>query len=334
MGICVLGISHKTATTEMLEKWLAQSEILRKDLDEAGEISKVILSTCNRWEIYLDEAHLPSVLSSLKECCSYFPRDHFYRYEDFDCFKHLCKVTSGIESRILSETEIQSQVKRSYLSYSQKHILPPSIHFLFQKALFIAKKARTFFPIPRGVPSLERVVFDLLKDYKDTKVLFVGNSQINRQIIAYLSHKGGFKPVLCTDHPSSEKADEKEYLLRIAKQDIGTWPSYAAVILAAQASMPLIHMKHLANSLLTTKLIIDLGMPRNSDLSLKKLDCLDIYDWDQICSSMENSRSGLTKQMIIVEEWLSQVIEEFYSHKKSRLIDPVTSHMSHECTSV
>ena len=330
MGICVLGISHKTAANDMLEKWLSQPSIIRDDLEEVAELPKVLLSTCNRWEMYLDTSHISSVLEALKDKCGFFPRDHFYLYEADECFKHLCKVTSGIESRILSETEIQAQVKKSYLASAKKHILTPPLHYLFQKALFISKKARTLFPIPRGIPSLERVVFDLLKDYRKMPILLVGNSQINRQIIAYLLQKGSFEIVVCTDHP----AQPKENIRYISKHEITTWPFYPAVILATQSPSPLVKFKHLADHPLETKLIIDLGMPRNSELPLKKLDCLDVYDWDQICSSMESSRRGLSNQIDVVEHWLTQVIEEFYSHKKSRFMETSNPLVSEECTTV
>ena len=82
--------------------------------------------------------------------------DHkLYSYFGVDCFSHLTRVTLGLDSAIIGETEIQGQVKLAYENTSDYHPLPEALHFLFQKSLGISKKLRSELQLGRGMPNLE-----------------------------------------------------------------------------------------------------------------------------------------------------------------------------------
>ena len=85
--------------------------------------------------------------------------DHkLYSYFGVDCFSHLTRVTLGLDSAIIGETEIQGQVKLAYENTSDYHALPEALHFLFQKALGISKKLRSELQLGRGMPNLEHAI--------------------------------------------------------------------------------------------------------------------------------------------------------------------------------
>src|SRR5207244_4328762 len=103
----------------------------------------VVLSTCNRTEIYFSAENLAEAHSDL---LAHFrkqieePFEHrLYSYFGIDCFAHLCRVASGLDSAILAETEIQRQVK---VAYAAGRVLPSCLHYIFQKALKVSKGMR------------------------------------------------------------------------------------------------------------------------------------------------------------------------------------------------
>src|SRR5690606_30288580 len=105
----------------------------------------VILSTCNRAEIYFSGEDLAAVhshlLSFLRAGVDVPFERTFYSFFGIDCFFHLCKVASGLDSAIFAESEIQGQVR---VAYANAKKLSSCLHFVFQKALKISKEIRSY----------------------------------------------------------------------------------------------------------------------------------------------------------------------------------------------
>src|SRR5262245_51381254 len=121
MNLFVVGVNHKTAPVEVREQLAVNSSDLvsrgrelksREDLDEI-----VLLSTCNRVEIYAAFPHRVRYANSLLQSLCVEARDfqpHMYLYENFEAARHLFRVASGLDSMALGETEITGQVKKAY----------------------------------------------------------------------------------------------------------------------------------------------------------------------------------------------------------------------------
>jgi len=135
MKIGIIGVNFKSADLFFREK-LALSLQVSSPLFSALNHSKVILSTCNRFEIYFFSENLTETHSELlQKFRAEFESDcgfKLYSYFGQDCFSHLCRVTAGLDSAVLVETEIQGQVKRAYLK-AQETPLAKELHFIFQK---------------------------------------------------------------------------------------------------------------------------------------------------------------------------------------------------------
>jgi len=139
MRIAVLGINHKSSDLELREQ-LARV-VQRSLLGEspiAEKLGLVVLSTCNRTEIYFSQEDLAAahteLLAHLRSEIP-VPFEHkLYSYFGADCFTHLALVTAGLDSLIPCETEIQRQVKMAYAHGCLYRKLPSAVHFLFQKS--------------------------------------------------------------------------------------------------------------------------------------------------------------------------------------------------------
>ena len=125
MELIVLGLNHRTAPVEVRERFSLTSAIIKKgleglyDYDDLHEA--VILSTCNRSEIYAVVSRgcsntVASFWTDLNntECSSDFFQKYTYRYEDEDCVEHLLRVTASLDSLVIGEGQILSQVKNKY----------------------------------------------------------------------------------------------------------------------------------------------------------------------------------------------------------------------------
>jgi len=191
MRVGVLGLNHKTADLALREMFARAARTLARERALFFPHPTVLLSTCNRTEIYfsasdLSEAH-SDVLAHLRRHLD-VPFEHrLYTYFGIDCFIHLARVTAGLDSAIAAESEIQRQVKVAYMSATEFLQLPSCMHYVFQKALRVGKQIRTQFSF-HGMPNLCQAVGHMTG--KARHVLLVGNSEINRQMAKYFSRRG------------------------------------------------------------------------------------------------------------------------------------------------
>lgn len=240
MQIGVLGINFKSAgigTREFVSK-ACQKQISRIS-PVAKKYACVVLSTCNRTEIFfsannLAEAH-SNLLNILREEISVSFEHRLYSYFGFDCFMHLARVTSGLDSAIVAESEIQRQVK---IAYEQTHLhysLPSCMHYLFQKSLKLGKEIRSGLSFSQNQITIAKILFEIsqqmFKDLSKVHLLFIGNSEINRRIMVYFKRKGVEKMSLCTRSlRSTQEMAEKGGFSLIPWAKLSTWKDYPLVI--------------------------------------------------------------------------------------------------------
>src|SRR5689334_5882365 len=137
MQIGLLGINHKLATIPLRES-IAKAFLKRFSMGRTVAQS-VLLLTCNRAEIYFSGEDLASLhqdlLQTLREEVDEEFEQKCYSFFGRDSFLHLAHVTSGLDSAVLYETEIQGQVKCAYETAKMSSSLSKELHFLFQKCL-------------------------------------------------------------------------------------------------------------------------------------------------------------------------------------------------------
>ena len=273
MEVGVIGINHKSsdvALRELLAK--AARHCFGNDLMYPW-LSHVLLSTCNRTEVYFSGGNLAEfqsvILNVLRSKINTPFEDRLYSFFAEDCFAHLTEVTSGLDSAILLESDIQHQVKVAYHHASIDRRLSPAMHFMFQKCFKIAKAMRSMF---QSAYSLEQMIFKLTQNFfrsnRDLNVLFVGNSAVNRKILSLFFNKGMSRLNVCTRHPKSIERDAKEkgYGL-LGWHHLSKWLDYDLIICGAAGDDYIIKREDLDGyqSLKSNRLVLDLAVPRNVD---------------------------------------------------------------------
>lgn len=305
MRIGLVGINHKQADLQLREK-LARTCQRRFGSDQSAHSghSFILLSTCNRTEIYFSSPNLPEthtyILNILRNDLEGEFDQKLYSYFNDDCFHHLARVTCGLDSAIIFETEIQGQVKNAYEKACQYASFPSDIHFLFQKCLHIGKKMRSKMPVEKETEDIEYAIFSmgihLLKSKANLKVLFIGASDINLKILKFLKKKEVKDITICNRTFSTAEVLSIKYDLQILDwKNLNEWHRYDWIILGTKSPHFLIgNTEYKRETFPSKKLIIDLSVPRNVDPRLRNNPFITLLNIDQINRMVKIRKKGMT----------------------------------------
>ncbi len=203
--LLLLGTSHKTAPLALRERVALpdrRAERFMRELAEHPEIREaVVLSTCNRTELYVvvgDPVEAETtVLGMLARQASLRPTellDGIYSQRNCDAARHLYRVTSGLESMIVGEAEVQGQVKRAYEAALSARTTGPLTNKLFRAALATGKRVRTETAIGAGGASIASVAVEAarsaLGELASRHVLIIGAGETAELTARALSEQG------------------------------------------------------------------------------------------------------------------------------------------------
>jgi glutamyl-tRNA reductase len=327
MRVGLIGMNYKLFDLEIREQFAREAEKLL--IGKLG-LPIVLLSTCNRTEIYfsaddLTDAHT-NILSELKSEIGEFADDHLYSYFGEKCFDHLAKVTSGLDSVILGEAEIQRQVKEAYEAASCLQKLPFCLHYMFQKSLKLGKEIRTAYSLPKTLVSMESTAWNLSRyffgEQKDQSILFVGFSEINRKILPYFKQKGFANLSLATR--SIEAARESSLVNSfnlINWHELSSWKDYDIVVCGSIAPSYLLKQEDLKGKI-QNRLVIDLGLPRNVDPLVGKHPSISLFNIEEVNLFIDQKQRGISQEKEVIKKQIEERVLtqiEIYLNKKTRV---------------
>lgn len=287
--IGVIGVNHKSASLQLRET-LAQifQNFFRVGSIHGEGLSFVLLSTCNRTELYFHTEDLAEGHSRLLKSLRRGMEEEFdhalYSFFGAECFFHLARVTAGLDSAILGETEIQGQVKKAYDEYAG-NALHRALHFAFQKSLKTGKQVRSTLPLDRGSSTLEETVVKtglrfFSQDQKQ-RVLVVGASQINEKILGRFRYWDCFDVSVCNRTLATGKKLAKETGCRaVPWSTLESWEEYPWLVVGTKC--PDFLLKKAISRRHSRQLIIDLSMPRNVHPLLGRQEHITLLNIDQI----------------------------------------------------
>ncbi len=306
MRIGVLGISCKSAPLALREK-------IAEACSRCSTSHKVVLITCHRIEIYFSGDDLAqmqcAIFQELKQVAS--SHEHaFYSYFGTECLYHLFCVTAGLDSLLLAESDIQRQVKAAYEEARLKQQLPAPLHYLFQKSLKAGKTVRSLFSLFQTAGHLEAILHQLVEKLLSPhpRLLFIGNSDINRKIIHYFWRRGSRHMTLSTRDLESALPFAVDYQLTLRdRSEIASWAQYDGVIAATTSKDYLISSSPAS---VQTRLILDLSVPRSVDPALKNHPALTLLNMEEIGKFFENTQNSRFNEVQSVKSFLQQVAQD------------------------
>lgn len=338
MRVGVIGINHKLADLKLREKLAkaCQKRFYGLQAVQGGHYF-ILLSTCNRTEIYFCSQDLTETHTYLLNILRIEVEEDFdqklYSYFGVDCFVHLARVTVGLDSAILAETEIQGQVKTCYENAIDLYSMPKELHFLFQKSLAISKKIRSKLQLGRGMPTLDHAIYNTGKDFfpslEQISLLLVGASDINLKILSYLKSRCFENITLCNRSNNIAKsiaANEKIKMLEWEK--LQNWTHFDWIIFGTKAPDYLISALDASKVYFRSKLMMDLSVPRNVDPRIGLNEQVTLMNIDDLNRQLEVRNQTLRESLSKAEEMIFFSAHQHinnYLYKENKALQDVGS---------
>lgn len=341
MHLQVFGINHKSAPIELRErvsfpqKKLIPALKALKSLDSLQEC--LILSTCNRMEIY-SAADKPQSASCIQEfICDFhkiepsFLNKHFYLYHDTQAIEHLFRVSASLDSMVVGETQILGQVKTAYSQAREAQTVGHFLGRVFEEAIKTGKRVRAKTQIGKGAVSTSSAAIELtkgvFKNLKDKNVLIIGAGKI-AELAAENLHAKGVKTVIVANR-TFEKAKELAEVFKgraVRFEDISRFLAESDIVISSTSAPHFIlKEKQIREAMLQRDhrplLLIDLGLPRNIPQEAGQIKNAHLYNLDhlsEVCeANLKERLSEAKKAQALIREQLTAFLKKWPAKKRS-----------------
>ena len=320
----VVGLSYDSSPIAIRESVAFSENESRIFLDRMREIlgteEALILSTCNRTEIYYtsDFDLSNAILNLLKteKGVDHGIDSYFWNKEKLPALRHLFRVALGLEAKVLGDIQISNQVKKAYQCSADQHLSGPFFHRLMHTIFYANKRVVQETVFRDGAASVSYacvgLVQQFIQNFSDPQILVLGLGEIGRDVAdnleeinasITLSNRNALTTQTLAKRYGYEVLPFGELLKNIAKFDV--------IISSVQVPKPLIRKDHIPEQLLSQKLFVDLAMPRSMDSELDTIDGIILYNVDQIeeqtSGIIERRRAAITEVELIVDETIEEL---------------------------
>ncbi|MBI4028046.1 MAG: glutamyl-tRNA reductase [Verrucomicrobia bacterium] len=330
MNILAVGLNHRTAPVEIRERFAIPAGDISALLDALignGIIREaVILSTCNRVEVY---AVCPQAAEGIqmifgalqkRSGLSSVEKSHFYIHEFPASVQHLYCVCSGLDSMVVGETEILGQVKEAYRLAHAARRTGPALNKLFQNAFGVAKATRSQTCVGMGSVSVGSVAADLagqiFGDLSNRAILLIGAGETSETTARALQERGARSLVVANrSHDRAvalagslggQAARWEEWPLQCEKVDIVISSTAAPNVVVTKCQLEEV-MRHRNGAPL---FMIDLAVPRDIERDAGGMEGVFLYDIDDLQVIADQNLATRQKEIAICQ----QIIRERADH--------------------
>jgi len=325
--IQLVGLSHKTAPVGVRECVAVGGErlgllleALKAEADEA-----VVISTCNRSEVYLVRPRRPARELYLAHL-GHFP-DYLYEKRGQAALTHLFRVASGLESQVVGEAQILGQVKEALFAARRARATGPILEQAFQRAIYVGKRARAETAIGAGAVSVAYAAVDLARsvfgDLAGQTALVLGAGEMAELVLVHLKDLGVERIlVLNRTRARAERLAERFGGEAMGMEDLaGALGEADIVIASAAAPHPIVRVERVREVLRKRErplFLIDIALPRNVEPEVGRLPGAYLYDLDAletvVAKNLEARRAELPRVEGIVAEGVADYLEWYAGH--------------------
>ncbi len=347
--IGLIGISYKTAPIDKREIFSFSKEEIIPFADflskETGISDLVLLSTCNRTEIYFSQNHYDR-LSAIEKVTEAFKKfknaegecsRYIYHRFDISAVKHLFGVAAGLDSMIIGEDQIIGQIKDAYVYCTDAGLTDAILMRLFQKSFEAGKRARTETGIKLGNLSVSSTAVELvaqeLGDLSNKSLLVVGTGDTGSLALQNMVKKGIGKTAVINRTMESAEVVAKKY-----KSEVFGFSSLQSqlenhdiIIVATGAPHHLVTtgmVKKAQASNPRPQIYIDLSVPRNIEEKVNGIENVKLYAVDDLQKTVEANAQKRKEAAEKAEHIIDEVAEEFNEWVVSRSLRPAIKSIS------
>ena len=337
--IGLIGISYKTSTVEVREKFAftpEESILLMKKLKEKANLTGIILvATCNRTEIYYhSDAVSTSIVELLKKELFVFKgleyadaNNCFFQLEGEDCYTHLFKLTSGLDSMVLGESQILGQIKDAFRRSVENDCSSSILSRFFHKSFEAGKKVRNVYnisavPLSAGSSAVDAAM-PLFAVDNAVKVLIIGSGQMAESVLQRLED---YRPISVSIYnrtiERAEKLADRFNVIVVPDNELVKAIGQANLVFVATSALyPVVSPCMLTPDATNTRVFFDLAVPRNVDALVNSIEgnkVLTIDSLQNFASILENNKENI----VLANELVQQLVAEFTTWLSSLQLSP------------
>jgi glutamyl-tRNA reductase len=347
--LLLVGLNHTTAPLEVRETLVFDeqqaADALRKLREKFPEAEAVLLSTCNRVEMYVArsvhghprEEEMIEFLAGFHGLSAQTVASHFYRKADKAAAGHLFAVASSLDSMVLGETQIVGQVRAAYDVAQQSGAAGTTLNPLFQRALAVAKRVMSETPLAEGRMSVASVAVDYAKrifDHFDDKTLLcIGAGKMGALVLHGFAALSPGK--LLVVNRDAAKADSLANQFRGQASGLEKLDEHliaADIVISSTGSAhPIItreRFEHLVKQRRYRPIfIIDIAMPRDVEAAVGQIENVYLYNIDdlqQVVSDTQAQRAGAVES---ARKIVDEQLEDFLAWHRTRELGPMINQL-------
>ena len=349
--LIVIGWSHKNAPVKFRDKlFLSKDEIqcLVKEAVQPDFIQELtILSTCNRTEFYFISSDTGSLINWVKDKYNSILKRNIdfadgepYTQQGSETIKHLFRVASGMESMMLGENQILSQVKTAHEHLLMSSGKTPLLNQLFRDAVSCGKAVRTDTDLCRGAVSISLAAVELAKriysSFQKQKILLVGAGESAELTAKHFQENGAAQFVIVNRSEERGKRLAEKFSAEYAElSEIPELLKQVDIVVAATHSKEYLITLNQVNQALSARqyknlLMIDISTPRNIDTEIHKIQEVFLYDIDHlenvISENLEKRKGEIPTAELIIQEHSKKFMSWFKSLKVKPTISLLTQY--------
>ncbi len=345
MHLKVLGLNHRTAPIEVRERFSIGKNALRRGLENLdgydGLNEAVVLTTCNRSEIYAVTAPDcdASIYNFLNDLIgANVDKKFLYTFNDDDCANHLFEVAAGLDSLILGEGQILSQVKEAYSIAKTAEATGTILNTLFHRAIAAGKRVRTETKIAYNSVSVSSAAVELaekkLGGLAGKSALIFGAGKMAQLTAQHLlSH--GVKNIFVANHHLERAIEMAEKIggQAVAWEDAFTGAAHVDIIITSTGAPHYVVKPWQTQQLMTRRggrgiFFIDIAVPRDVDPEVGKINGVTLYNIDDLESVVEKNLQARQREAVLAKKIIAEDVAAVMERFKYLKFQPLMANLS------
>ena len=328
-----VGLSYKKADAEMRGKFSlddkAKQNLLHQAKEEGLE-SLVVTSTCNRTEIYGFAQHPFQLIKLLCENSQGTVEDFqkvAFVYKNTEAITHMFRVGTGLDSQILGDFEIISQLKNAFVQSKELNLANAFLERLVNAVIQASKKIKTDTQISSGATSVSfasvQYIFKNVEDISNKNILLFGTGKIGRNTCENLVKHSKHEHITLINR-TKDKAEKIANKLNVIVKDYADLQleiQKADVLVVATGALNPTVDKAILN-LKKPLLILDLSIPKNVNENVNELDGVTLVHMDQLAQMTDETLENRKKHIPAAEAIIDEIKDEFMAWTKQRKFAP------------
>jgi glutamyl-tRNA reductase len=346
VSLLVVGLNHRTVPVELLERMTVPEDRLAKALHDLAArehlLEVVLLSTCNRTEIYARCTHFHAAVGDVRDFLAAHSgadpdefADHLYTYYDEAAVAHLFSVAAGLDSMIVGESEILGQVRDAWQTGVREQTAPQLLSRMFKHAVESGKRVRTETGISRhpvSIPSAAvAVAAEHLGDLDGARVLVIGAGHMGSGLASTLRSRGVAEVVVANrtldraERLAAEIGARAIPLTEIADTLVDT-----DVLLTSTASSEVLVERAMVEMVMACRdgrplLVVDVALPRDVDPGVGDIPDVTLLDLDDLKEYAQRSAERRRGEIGKVRAILAAEIERYRAERAAREVGPLVT---------